>query len=188
MNIIHPWKIQLGHFNLATDFGIDVNELNNEVFMLNNMATDEDIDQKFLDPELIPILMHTRDQIITPKVCEYSNEVFEYDITGRYEVETNAKWIPEGEGLFPHYHPGSCISAIVYPSDSVSGLNMFDPRVNACRGYPKEIRDKFFSTVKITPRAGDVYIFPSYIQHSVSYVKEDVRLSLLHEYYLRKNV
>jgi hypothetical protein len=103
-------------------------------------------------------------------------------------METNAKWIKQGEGLYPHYHPGSCISAIFYPTDSKSGLNMFDPRVNACRGYPKEIRNNFMTTYQLSPEAGDLVIFPSYVQHSVSHVEEEVRLSLLTEYYLRKNL
>lgn len=186
MQTIEPWRSVIGHFNLGPMF--DVNGLQEEAFTLNQMATDEDEKQRYLDPDLFKLIMGTRDSVITPAVTAYAKNLWDYDITGRFEVETNAKWIPEGEGLFPHYHPGSCISVIVYPQDSKSGLNIFDPRVHACRGYPKEIRDKHFAAYKISPKAGDVYIFPSYMQHSVSYVQEDVRMSILHEYYLRKNV
>lgn len=182
---INPWNIVVGRINVADQF--DMKEFYDEVFLLQAMAGQEDPSQERLDPELLPILMNMRDNVITPAVVQYAQDVWEYTIP-KIEVETNAKWIPEGEGLFPHYHAGSCLSAICYPQDSESGINFFDPRGHACRGYPKEIRDRFFAAWRVSPRAGDIYIFPSYIQHSVSYVKEDVRLSLLHEYYLRENV
>lgn len=186
LNIIEPWRSVIAHVNIADMF--DMEALYNEAFALNAMATGEDVTQSCVDKEMFPLLVGIRDAVVTPAVAAYARSLWQYEIAGRCEVETNAKWIPEGEGLFPHYHPGSCISAIVYPQDSKSGLNMFDPRGHACRGYPKEIRDKFFAVHRISPKAGDIFIFPSYMQHSVSYVQEDVRMSILHEYYLRENV
>lgn len=186
MNMIEPWRSVIGHFNISHLFNME--QYYQEAFTLNQMATDEDVTQSFLDKDLFPLLLGSRDEIITPAVRAYAQSLWEYDIQGRFEVETNAKWIPQGEGLYPHYHAGSCISVIVYPQDSASGLNVFDPRGHACRGYPKEIRDKFFAVHRISPKAGDVFIMPSYLQHSVSYVQEDVRMSVLHEYYLRQNV
>lgn len=186
ISLIEPWRSVIGHFNMGGL--INMADFYQEAFTLNAMVGGEDVTQGALEREMFPLLLGSRDEIITPAVRQYAKGLWEYDIDGRFEVETNAKWIPEGEGLFPHYHAGSCISVIVYPQDSVSGLNVFDPRGHACRGYPKEIRDKFFAVHRISPKAGDVFIFPSYMQHSVSYVQEDVRMSVLHEYYLRQNV
>lgn len=185
MERIQPWKIEVVRLNVANDF--DMEEFFNEVFLLNTMAGREDETQSKMDADLLPTILSMRDNVITPAIRQYAKDIWDYDLP-EIEVETNAKWIPEGEGLFPHYHPGSCLSAICYPQDSASGLNMFDPRGHACRGYPKQIRDRHFAAWKISPKAGDIYIFPSYIQHSVSYVQEDVRLSLLHEYYFRHHV
>lgn len=183
MNIIQPWKIEIAQFNVHYDhWPFDLDEFANEVFTLNQMATGEDTTQSKLDPDLFPLTLAMRDKVITPAVQRFVLDRFDHEFK-HFDVETNAKWIPPGEGLYPHYHPSSAFSAIVYPTDSESGLNFFDPRGNACRGYPREIRDKFFAKHVTSPKAGDVYIFPSYLQHSVSYVKEDVRLSLLHEYY-----
>lgn len=182
MELLQPWKIQIAKLNMADLY--DMTEFANEVFALNLMTNGEDELQSKLDPAVFPIILSMRDEFITPAVQEFTHVVFDYTLDD-FEVETNGKWIPPGEGLYPHYHPSSAFSAILYPSDSESGINFFDPRGNACRGYPKAIRDRFFAKVPYSPRAGDVLIFPSYIQHSVSYVKEDVRLSLLHEYYLR---
>lgn len=180
MNLIEPWKIQIGQFNLADKF--DMEQFATEVYTLYAMTGGEDEAQSKLDPDLFPLILEMRDAVITPAVREFTQSCFDYPLDD-FDVETNGKWIPPGEGLYPHYHPSSCFSAIVYPGDSPSALNLFDPRGNACRGYPKAIRDKFMTKMQISPKAGDVYILPSYIQHSVSYVQEDTRLSLLHEYY-----
>lgn len=185
MNYIEPWKTEIAHFNIRDQF--DMEAFSEEVFTLFTMTTGEDESQRVIDESIYPIMLKMRDDVITPAVIEYSKRCFKYDMCDFY-IETNGKWIRDGEGLYPHYHPGSVISAICYPVDSANGLNMFDPRGNACRGYPKEMRWGHFPNLRISPKAGDVFIFPSYIHHSVSHVTEEVRLSLLHEYYVTKNL
>lgn len=186
MNIIQPWKIEIGHFNIYDVWvgSPGMEDFATEVFNLNLMTNGQDSTQSKLDKEMFPVMLAMRELLITPAVKEFALKQLGYVLReGEYEVETNAKWIPKGEGLYPHQHSSSIISSIVYPQDSESGLNFFDPRVNAGRGFPREIRDEHFARYAISPKAGDVYIFPSYLQHSVSYVEEDIRLSLLHEYY-----
>lgn len=183
MNIIQPWKIEIGHMNInGTPW--DMEEFATEVFNLNLMTGGQDETQGKLDTDLFPIILEMRDKLITPMVKEFAHHKLSYLLSdGEFDVETNAKWIPKGEGLYPHQHSSSILSVIVYPQDSESGLNFFDPRTNAGRGYPGKIRDAHFARYAISPKAGDIFIFPSYLQHSVSYVEEDIRLSLLHEYY-----
>jgi hypothetical protein len=183
MNIIQPWKIEIGHVNVnGTPW--DMTEFATEVFNLNLMTGGQQETQVSLGSGLCPIILEMRDTLITPLVKEFARNQLGYILRdGEFEVETNAKWIPKGEGLYPHQHSSSILSVIVYPQDSKSGLNFFDPRTNAGRGFPREIRDEHFARYAISPKAGDVFIFPSYLQHSVSYVEEDIRLSLLHEYY-----
>jgi len=177
---IQPWKIEMCHLNVA--HCIDMDALRDEIGALSIMSNQENGEQKFVTNELCPNIIHLRDDLITPAVLNYSHSRWNY-VIDKLRTETNAKWIKEGEGLYPHYHPGSQLSAIFYPDDAKQGLNMFDPRGNACRGYPKSIRNNHMGTVQISPKAGDIWIFPSYLQHSVSHVEEDTRLSLLTEYY-----
>jgi hypothetical protein len=186
MNIIQPWQIQIFRANLLEFIPtFDLALFAEEVFTLNQLAGGQAKTQDLLDHDLFPHILHTRDHTIRNVLHRWVRDTFDFELKeDMYDVETNAKWIPEGEGLYPHVHASSAFSVIVYPQDSESALVFFDPRVNACRGYPAAIRDKFFAKHAISPKAGDMYIFPSYLQHSVSYVKEDVRLSLLHEYYL----
>lgn len=181
MDYFQPWKIVVGKINVKDQ--VDIQMLREDIFNLSVMTDNEDENQSFVSPDYIPTIFQLRDEIIIPAVKQFSLEQFDFEMVD-FEVDTNAKWIREGEGLFPHYHPGSYLSAIIYPNDSKSGLNFFDPRGNACRGYPRSMRTREFGTRSISPREGDVYIFPSYLQHSVSYVQEEVRLSLLHEFYV----
>jgi hypothetical protein len=183
MKYLQPWITEIAHFNVADQFDMDL--FANEVFTLYSMTGGEDDSQVKVLAEHYPVIIEMRDKIITPAVMEFSKHSFNYEMDEFY-VETNGKWIPPGEGLFPHLHPGSVISAICYPSDSENALNMFDPRCNAARGYPKPMRNHHFANLRISPKKGDIYIFPSYINHSVSHVTEDIRLSLLHEYYVTK--
>lgn len=183
METLNLWAVPILRFNVADQF--DMEAYANEVFTLYSMTGGEDDRQKIIkNTELFPIILEMRDKVITPRVKEYAKEYFDYEIKDHY-VDTNGKWIPEGEGLFPHFHPGSVISAICYPGDSTNSMVMFDPRGNACRGYPKKMRNSpHFANFKVNPKAGDVLIFPSYVQHSVPNVDEATRLSLLHEYYV----
>lgn len=185
MNYLEPWKTEIGHFNVADQF--DMTAFGEEIFTLFAMTNGEDESQRKIDPSTFPVLLKMRDETITPAVIEYTKRCFNYDMD-KFHVESNGKWIAEGEGLYPHWHPGSVISVICYPVDSANGLNMFDPKGNAIRGYPKEMRWGHFANLNISPKAGDIFIFPSYLQHSVSHVTEEVRLSLLHEYYVTHNL
>lgn len=185
MEIITPWVTSIAKINVAGQYDMDLFAA--EVFGLTQSAGQEDSSQKHLTTEMFPTILHMRDEVIVPKVNEFAKQFFSEEM-GKYYVETNAKWIPEGEGLYPHYHPGSVFSAICYPVDSENAMTMFDPRGNAGRGYPKSMRQHHFANYRISPRAGDIYIFPSYIQHSVSYVTDQLRLSLLHEFYVTRDL
>lgn len=180
------WSTPIVRLNLKAQF--DMEAYRDEIFAMYNMTGGEDSIQTLITPEMFPITFEMRDQVITPAVKEYCRTHFDYEM-GAFYVDTNGKWIPEGEGLYPHYHPGSLFSALCYPADSKNGMTMFDPRGNARRGYPKKIRNgSHFANFNISPQEGDVYLFPSYVQHSVAHVTEDLRLSLLHEYYITEDL
>lgn len=185
METLSLWATPLAKINVADQF--DMAAWADEVFAMYTMTNGEDDSQQFITPELFPVMLEMRDQVITPAVQAFCKEHFNQEMD-HYYVETNGKWIVEGEGLYPHLHPGSTLSAICYPGDSTNGLNMFDPRFNARRGYPKAMRNHHFANFQISPKKGDIWIFPSYVQHSVSHVTEEIRLSLLHEYYQTKGL
>lgn len=182
MEVFELWKTPIVRINVADRFNMA--DWTDEVFALYSMTGGEDSRQRCIDKDLFPVILSMRDEVITPAVKQFCLDHFNYKV-GNFYVDTNGKWIVEGEGLYPHYHPGSVVSAICYPGDSVNGMTMFDPKGNACRGYPKPMRNSaLFKNFTLQPKQGDIYLFPSYVQHSVAHVTEDLRLSLLHEYYI----
>lgn len=185
MECFGEWQTDFIQLNVADRF--DMEAFAEEVFTMYTMTNGEDDSQARVLSNLFPVTCAMRDSVVIDAVKEYSRRVFKYEME-KYYVETNGKWIPEGEGLYPHLHPGSVISAICYPSDSNDGITFFDPRGNAARGYPKGMRHNYFKNLIISPKAGDILIFPSFVNHCVSHVKEETRLSLLHEFYVTENL
>lgn len=190
MKYLEPWKTQIArwswHETMPASEDLSLEGLTNEIFTLASL-TQENSDQSLMTPDFIPQITRFRESVIIPMMKEYCRNAWHYRAED-FDFECNAKWIPEGEGLYPHFHPGSCVSAIFYPKDCKNGITFFDPRTNACRGYPRTIRNPHMAPFHISPKEGELYIFPSYVQHCVSHVQEDTRLSLLHEFYFRKNV
>lgn len=184
MQIIHPWKTEIIVVNAAQ--WLDLTALKVEIATLNTMVRQEDESYQSVTKELYPNIAILRDGVVCAAVSTYTENCWKYAMNG-FRVETTAQWINDEEDQCLHTSPGAQLTAIFYTSDSKSDLNLFDPRSNVARGYPKVIRDNFMGVHKLSPKAGDIVIFPSYLQHSVSRVKGDTQLSLLFDYYFNDN-
>lgn len=77
-----------------------------------------------------------------------------------------------------HNHAGSQFTGILYLAapDEGGELVLHDPRYNANRGFNDNLRD-MFKPVTIQPKAGDLYLFPSFVWHNVEPVK-DLRICI----------
>jgi hypothetical protein len=86
-----------------------------------------------------------------------------------------------GYSMNYHNHAGAPFVSVfyLYAEDTNAGgeLVLFDPRVNANRGYLKEFQDPF-SPVEFTPKTGDVLIFPGYLYHSVNLFSSKLRFAV----------
>ena len=185
MRLIQPWKIQIGHQNIA--HLVDLEKLKDEILQLHCLTHNDDSKPHVTSVEESPEVCRVRDLIITPLVTDFAREVFDFDMVGQeFTVDTFGKWFKAGQELTAHLHGGTGITTVFYPSATEAQLIAFDPRGNACRGYPREIRDNHFGNYTIHPEAGDLYIIPSYIQHCVTTVSEDMRLSLVSDYVFRQ--
>jgi len=87
---------------------------------------------------------------------------------------TNVKYIIEsfylthkqGGNVKYHNHPGSSLTGILYLNVPSGDLVLVDPRTNANRGIMREIINTgHFSPVVLTPEAGEIIMFPSYVHH-----------------------
>ncbi len=104
----------------------------------------------------------------------YATQLF-YQFTGIDKNSLNLKsraWIcGTGSKYFmkSHNHANSIVSSLFYFQVHKGGDLIFqDPRSNASRGYPSELKHIMnFSDITISPKAGDILFFPSFLYHSV---------------------
>lgn len=179
MELIQPWKTVIAKINLADVIHLEA--LANEIMSLHSISPAESETAYKVTPEEFPYLCEVRDNIITPLVQTYVKESMDFDLT-KFTVDTFGKWFPAGSDLAPHTHGSTGITTVFYPADYRSSMMVYDPRNNASRGYPRKIRDNYFAPYTIYPKAGDLIIMPSYLQHYVPTVEDDLRLSLINDY------
>lgn len=179
MKLIEPWKTAIGMINIKDK--VDLAALADEIIQLHCLTHDDDTKPFKTDDSITPLCMKLIDDHITPAVKIFCKEAMGFDLTD-FRIDTFGKWFKAGQNLTAHLHGGTGITTIFYCADSKDSLISFDPRGNACRGYPRDVRDNHFGNLVIAPKAGDIYIVPSYIQHCIPTVEDEMRLSLVNDY------
>lgn len=180
MELIQPWNTSIFKGNVSNLCNLE--EIAAEILNLHLIAHRDSKTAYVVTPEEFPTLCDFRDRVVTNLVQEYVRQTMNYDLT-QFTVDTFGKWFERGSDLGPHRHGSSGITTVFYPADYESGMTIYDPRGNACRGYPRAIRDDYFGDYHVQPKAGDLYIMPSFLQHYVPTVKEDLRLSLINDFF-----
>lgn len=179
--LTQPWKTEIGLAYFGTDH--DMTALSNEIIAIHAMSHNDDDKPFEVTKDLCPLVIEFRDRYITPHVKHYIERAFNRkpnDI--ELKVDTFGKWFQQGQELGAHLHGGTAVTTVFYPADTQAKLMVFDPRFNASRGYPRDIRDNHFGEFIFHPKAGDLIIMPSYLMHSVTTVQEEARLSLVNDY------
>lgn len=114
----------------------------------------------------------------------------EFDLDGRALVLEDI-WInvlPEGGSHGSHIHPHSVISGTTYVKmpGGTSALKLEDPRLPMMMAAPvrnKGCRQELKSFVYVTPDAGDVLLWESWLRHEVPMnMAEDDRISVSFNY------
>lgn len=182
MNIIEPWKIQVAKANILAQ--VDNLQLMNEMHTLHCLCPRNSQTPYNVTAEEFPALVHFRDEVVRPLALTFIKDVFGVDAL-ELTIDTFAKAFEKGENLDSHLHGNSCLTSVYYPEDSKAGMSLFDPRFNASRGYPRKVRDVHFGEYYVAPRAGDLWLMPSYIQHSVEPNGEEIRLSLINDFHFK---
>jgi len=181
MKLIEPWRTRIAVTNLADK--CDLQAIGDEILALHCMSPEGDDKPYPATREEFPELIGVRDTWITPIVVDFIKQEFGYDYQN-VKVESFGRWLAEGKSLGAHLHGSSAITTILYPDDYESEIVLYDPRGNACRGYPRSVRDSYFGDFKYSPAAGDLVVLPSYLQHYVPPVKDEMRLTLVNDYYI----
>ncbi len=181
MELLQPWRTQIAKINVADQ--VDLEAIVQELLSIPRDQNHDLTISGDLDQELVANILKLHEEIVVPKAYWYMSEVLDYPVT-HMSRKTWGVVLADGLELVPHYHAGSLLTTVFYPIDSEAHLTLFDPRGNACRGYPVEIRDKHFKNCNLVPRAGDLYVFPSYIHHYVTPTHNALRLSIATDFFL----
>lgn len=182
MDIIPLWKVEIAKVNVLDK--VDNSKLIEEVHLLHCLCPRDSHKALDLTADQFPALIDFRENVLTPLVEDYIRRVFEV-LPSDIVIDTFGKVFDNKEGLGSHLHGNSMLTTVYYPEDSAAGMTLFDPRFNASRGYPRSIRDHHFGDHYITPKAGDVWIMPSYLQHNVEANSQDMRLSLINDFHFK---
>jgi hypothetical protein len=180
MEIIQPWQVKIARVNIA-EF-VDLEGLAGEIHQLHCLSPRESATPYPVTPAEFPLICAARDGIITDKVSEYIEEAFGVSPLGMV-IDTFGKWFGKGEELGSHLHGNSNVTSVFYPYEYSTGMMLMDPRFNAQRGYSRRVRDTHFGDYNARPKAGDLWIVPSYVQHSIPTVKDDLRISLINDFH-----
>lgn len=185
MELIRPWMTTIGKFNVSTQ--CDLDEIAGALLAGSHKVNGSFPQMDSNDPALQP-LVRLRDDVITPAVMEYIQTQFEMTLErDELSILTQCVVIPPGGDIETHIHAMSSLTVIMYPVESVARLIVLDPRTTACRGYPKQLVTSHFGNLRIEPAPGDVYILPSYLQHSVNAVGNELRLSFVNDYFISQD-
>lgn len=182
MKTYEPWKTVIAHVNLA--HRVDLEAIATEIHALHCASPRESKTPYTVTPEEFPVICQFRDDVVTGEIQKYIEQHF--GVVAQYlTIDTFGKWFEKGTHLDAHLHGNSNVTSVFYPYGYDSGMLVNDPRFNACRGYPRSVRDTHFGNFFVAPEAGDLWIMPSYVQHSVPPVSEDLRVSLINDFHFK---
>jgi hypothetical protein len=182
MNFIQPWQVKIACVNLAEH--LDLDGLANEIHQLHCASPRESKTPYPVTADEFPLICQARDGVFHSAALVYIRESFGIEPTDM-TIDTFGKWFAKGEELGAHLHGNSCVTSVFYPYDYGTGMTLQDPRFNAQRGYPRRVRDGHFGDHYVKPKAGDLWILPSYVQHYIPTVNDDLRISLINDFHFQ---
>lgn len=124
-----------------------------------------------------------KEEAIKPAFNHFLNESLGLSLSDWNNYRLNGWLTGSGRSysMKHHNHSNSQVSAVFYlltdHLDEGGRVVFTDPRQNANRGYDLKF-SKWFSSLEIKPKSGDVLIFPSYLYHYVETYQSNLRLAL----------
>lgn len=155
----------------------------NELYVTYNlMKPPSDINQDNIFDSDSETMHRFKNEIVMPAIGRYLKEVFDINIE-EFPHSFIRGWVAgysPGYFMINHNHSGSQITGVFYllvEEGRGGDITFEDPRVNANRGYTKEMMSKFKS-VDYQPKSGEFIIFPSYLYHYVTPFQGKARLAV----------
>jgi hypothetical protein len=179
MELIQPWQTTILKHNVSDE--VDLEQLVTELITTSNLT--ETAHKARTTAERNPYATAVRDTVVTPKAQAYIEQVYGLVTEHKlYSTGSFGKLVTDGSGMDPHAHPTTFLSAVLYLDDSDATMAIMDPRRCQQRALPREIHAFDNDFYNILPRAGDLYLFPSYLLHLVRASKPGFRLSFVTDY------
>lgn len=172
--IKNMWSTPMGFGKMPEEFS---HELANTVMqigdrnILNNILEfDHDIIRKFKSDYVVPSFNNFLKNSLGKCITEWGGGYRLHGWTVSYNADTS---------MDLHNHRGSQLSAIFYLMCGNAGgvVRFTDPRFNANRGYDPSFVE-WFQPIDYAPSSGDIVVFPSFVYHSVSTYRDNVRIAI----------
>lgn len=168
-SLIQKILVDYDIFNPPTDI--------NKINLLDDPS--EEI-QEFKNKEIIPAF----DNFLKLSLNKSLNDWTGYSLNG-WLTGSNKDY-----SMRLHNHSGAQLSAVFYlmceDLDHGGEISFTDPRHNANRGYDYTFNE-WFNPLVITPKSGDILVFPSYLYHQVTTYKSNLRLAIPVDLFLYAN-
>jgi hypothetical protein len=175
--IKNMWSTPMGFGKMPEEFAL---ELTNNLFSLGDPSKYENI---FSCGDKLPIVSEFKEKYVIPSFNNYLKNTLDKSIDDWNEHRVNG-WVvsySSNTSMDYHNHRGSQLSAVFYlmcdENDKGGGVRFNDPRSNANRGYDRTFIP-WFDPHNINPSIGDIVIFPSFVYHSVSTYRDNIRMAI----------
>lgn len=129
------------------------------------------------------VITEFKETVVYPAFNSFLRNTIDKSITDWKGHKTHG-WVAgygNGYSLTHHNHRGSQLSSVFYlmcdSQDKGGQITFTDPRQNANRGYDTAFQT-WFKPLEITPKNGDIVVFPSYLYHFVSTYQSSIRIAL----------
>jgi uncharacterized protein (TIGR02466 family) len=118
-------------------------------------------------------------------ILEHVSNYFSQIVKPKFEIVPyiNASWINLSKidtSHHRHSHSNSFCSGVIYlqADQNLDNITFYSNRYQQIKIYTEEYNEFNSDTWTIPVNTGDILIFPSHLDHSVSKIKSDLRISL----------
>lgn len=172
---VEPWQTV---FRKDTVLSEEHDEMVSEILMAPSVIYGEPLDEsRSVLGGCYPATRRFVEQQLIPRMLQYSEDLYHFK-PEQYDYDAFIRMTTDGAPANHHTHAISQISAVYYLEGEAGDIIFQDPRMNAERGHPAEIRQAAFASYHHRPTQGSFIIFPSYVYHHVRQHTPGLRIAI----------
>lgn len=172
---VEPWRTVFRSDVVISD---EHDEMVSEVLMADPGAHGAPLDEtRSVLNGCYPTIRRFVERELVPRMLAYAKDIYDY-VPSQYSHDAFIRMTTVGDGSHHHTHAISQLSAVYYLEGKWGDIIFQDPRINAERGHPVEIRQQAFANFHHRPEKGSLIIFPSYVYHHVRQHAAGLRIAI----------